>query len=119
LNHHFHGDNEHTWKVGDGETRGLGTEDGENQSDAMADPMLYKPMDLHECIGDRFMVSKATNRKQKLERKAVRIRKPRMQQLETLSGSIVKTDCPGKNRMQEMFCHILFRSPKLETLPES
>jgi hypothetical protein len=43
-------------KVGDGETRESGIEDGEKQSDSMADPMLCKLMDLHEGNRVIFMI---------------------------------------------------------------
>jgi hypothetical protein len=46
LNHHFHGDNEHAWKVEDGETRGTGIEDEENECDVVFDPRLCELIDL-------------------------------------------------------------------------
>jgi hypothetical protein len=60
----------------------------------MADLRLDEPMDLCACIGDRFVASEATNRKQKLEGQAVSIKKPRVQELNTLSGLLVKKACP-------------------------
>jgi hypothetical protein len=46
LNHYFHGDNEHAWKVEDGQTRGPGTEDGENEYDVVIDRRLCELIDV-------------------------------------------------------------------------
>jgi hypothetical protein len=46
LNRHFHGDNEHAWKVNDRETRGPGTGDEENECDTVIDSRLCELIHL-------------------------------------------------------------------------
>jgi hypothetical protein len=46
LNHYFHRDNKHTWKVENGKTHGPRIKDQENECDVVVDPSLFELIDL-------------------------------------------------------------------------
>jgi hypothetical protein len=81
LNHYSCRDNKHAWKVEDGETRGSGSEDRENECNGTIDPRFCELIDLGAPIRVILAIEKENKSKPKVEGKVLTVGPHRKQEL--------------------------------------
>jgi hypothetical protein len=103
LNHHFHGDNEHAWKV----------------EDVVVDQRFCELIHLGAPIRVIFVAEEKNKSKQKVEGKGMMIGEHREQELKRMPDLVVRTVRAGKNRARDTPCNGLFASRTVEVSPGS